>query len=164
MFTGATLQNVQNDRRSSHIRQPRRHRDKTPAHTVTDGISRRVTSDWHYTSVIYLSVTEWRLVRSISRNVLLLQQFLPAIRQISSDICKWHINRRIIPPRQTAKPLVDCDGKPAWSCSIGSHRFWSQYLFSFVGIILLFCQLSYSSNFFREILISKWLYSRSFLL
>jgi len=45
---------------------------------VTDGISRRVTSGWHY-------ITESRLVRSINRNVILLQQFLPVIRQLSSE-------------------------------------------------------------------------------
>ena len=36
------------------------------------------------TSVWYLSITEWRLVKSINHNVMLLQQFLTAIRQISS--------------------------------------------------------------------------------
>jgi len=38
----------------------------------------------YITPIRYLTITESVLVMSINRNVMLLQQFLPAIRQISS--------------------------------------------------------------------------------
>jgi len=70
----------------AHIRQPTRkmsrQKDRTN-NTLT------LSHWWHRrrfsTPVWHLSISESRLVRSINRNVMLLQQFLSSIRQISSE-------------------------------------------------------------------------------
>jgi len=53
----------------------------------------------HAKQVWHLSITQSRLVKSINRNVMLLQQFLPAIRQIPSG---FFIFSRIVARRKGA--------------------------------------------------------------
>jgi len=71
----------------THSHQPRRKTSWQNAcehnnSSVTDG-SQRITSGWQ---VWYLLITEWWFVKSINRNAMLLRQFLPAIRQIASEL------------------------------------------------------------------------------
>jgi len=63
----------------------------TQLSSVTDGISRWVTSGWHYTS-LHTCQPESRLLRSINCNMLLLQQFLPAICHLSGKAIKFPHN------------------------------------------------------------------------
>ena len=62
---------------------------------VSDSTSRRVTSGWHCTSLTHLSITESRLARSINPNVMLLQQFLPAIPYVRSEASSSSFSRTV---------------------------------------------------------------------
>ena len=84
IFTVTTPNNTQSDRmyacRSNKKQNVATKRLRTE-HSVTDDISRRVTSRpmVDITPGWYLSITEWRLVKSTNRNVMLIQEFLPTI-------------------------------------------------------------------------------------
>ena len=91
------------------------HKPKTPAHTISvqslmTSVDESQVVD--ITPVWYLSVTESRLVRSTHRNVTRLQQFLPAIRQISSEYPLWNIN---IKKATTSNVIIRC-----WICYLHS--------------------------------------------
>jgi len=88
IFTAITHKNLQNDQMYAY--QSPKKKDVTVKCTCTQ----LTISHWWHQSVSHkwltlhqfwhLSITESRLVRSINHNVMLLQQFLTAIRQISS--------------------------------------------------------------------------------
>jgi len=73
------------------VNQEERQREKsTPAHTIIAFSywrhqSASYKTDWQFTPVWYLSITESMLIKSIHRNRMLLEQFLPATRQIWSE-------------------------------------------------------------------------------
>jgi len=77
------------------INQEERRRYKTPAHTInvrslTASVRELQVVD--ITPVLYSLIAKSRLVRSINRNMMLLKQFLPAIRQISSEFVIFQLD------------------------------------------------------------------------
>jgi len=91
IFTVTMLKKPRRMTHRTHVHQPRRKTSwqNACAHnvrSVTVSISRRVTiTVVEITPVWHLLITKSRLLRSINRNVMLLQQFLPSTRQISSE-------------------------------------------------------------------------------
>jgi len=91
----------------THTHQEERRHDETPAHTIN--VKSFVTSAGEsqvvdITPVWHLSITESRLVKlkSINPNMMLLQQFLPAIRSIStSQASSLYFSRTV--PRCTGR-------------------------------------------------------------
>ena len=96
------------------INQEERRRDKTPAHSInvqslraSVGESQVVdtTSAWH------MSITESRSASGINHNTMLSQQFLSAIRQISSELFIFQQDsappaRRTVRLRQSTCPIA----------------------------------------------------------
>jgi len=86
IFTLTTPKNTQNDRLYAHSSIKKKQvMKKTPAHTINVRSLMTSADEWPVIDipVWHLSITESKLVRSIKRNMMLLQQ-MPAIRQIST--------------------------------------------------------------------------------
>jgi len=95
----------------THIHQPRR--KMTRQNACDDGISRRVTSGRQYTRLIHVDQKD--MIHEFNRNIILLQQFLPVIRQTSSEFFIFQQDnasgtrrlRQSISPQTKPLPIVE---------------------------------------------------------